>query len=45
MNYNGVGGPGTYSQIYSIYCSYAIMAAEFDAISDARIKTNVENLE
>ena len=44
MNYNGVGGVGTYSQNYSIYCSYAVVASEFDAISDERIKTNIENI-
>ena len=38
LNYNGVGGPVSYGQSYSICCSYAVMATEFDAISDARIK-------
>ena len=29
LNYAGVGGPGTYTQNYSIYCSYAICASSF----------------
>ena len=45
MNYNGVGGPGSYTNNYSIYCSYAVCASEFNAISDERIKTNINNLE
>ena len=32
-------------QNYSIYCSYAVCASEFNAISDQRIKTNIENLQ
>ena len=44
MYYGGVGGPGTYTNNYSIYCSNAICASEFDAISDQRIKTNIQNL-
>ena len=44
LNYSGLGGVGTYSQNYSIYCSYAVIASEFDAISDERIKMNMENL-
>ena len=36
---------GTYTQNYSIYCSYAILGSEFNAISDSRIKTNIENID
>ena len=32
-------------QVYPIYCSYAVCASEFNAISDERIKTNINNLE
>ena len=39
----GVGGPGTYSQNYAIYCSYAVCASEFNAISDEQIKTNIND--
>ena len=42
LNYSGIGGPGTYLQNYGIYCSYAVCASEFNAISDERIKTNIE---
>ena len=45
LNYSGVGGPGTYTQNYSIYCSYANCASEFNAISAFHIKTNRNNLE
>ena len=38
LNYSGIGGPGTYGQKYSIYCSYAVVASEFDAFSGERIK-------
>ena len=31
--------------IFSIYCSCAVCASEFNAISDQRIKTNIENLD
>ena len=44
LNYNGIGGPGGYTNNYSIYCSYAVCASEFNAISDERIKTNINNL-
>ena len=37
LTYNGVGGPGSYSQKYSMYCSYEVIASEFDAIRDAQI--------
>ena len=45
MNYSGIGGPGTYSQNYSIYASYVILGSEFNSISDSRIKTNIENID
>ena len=45
INYSGVGGPGTYSQNYSIYASFAILGSEFNAISDSRIKKYIENLD
>ena len=45
LNYNGLGGPGGYTNNYSIYCSYAVCASEFNAISDIRIKTNINNLD
>ena len=38
LNYSGVGGPGSYTMNYSIMCSYAVCASEFDAVSDQRIK-------
>ena len=34
LNYSGVGGPASYTQNYSIYCSYAMCTSEFNAISD-----------
>ena len=34
LNYNGIGGPGGYTNNYSIYCSYAVCASEFNAVSD-----------
>ena len=43
-NYNGVGGPCSYTNNYSFYCSYAVCASEFNAISAERIKTNTSNL-
>jgi len=45
FTYSSTGGPGTYTQNYSIYCSYAILGSEFNAISDSRIKTNIENID
>ena len=45
LNYNGIGGPGGYTNNYSIHCSYAVCSSEFNAISDERIKTNINNLE
>ena len=45
LNYSGVGGPGSYTMNYSIMCSYAVCATEFDAVSNQRIKTNIQNLE
>ena len=45
LNYNGVGGPGGYIHNYRVYCSYAICASEFNAISDKQIQTNINNLE
>ena len=45
LNYSGIGGPGSYTNNYSIYCSNGVCASEFNAISDAQIKTNIENLE
>ena len=44
LNYSGIGGPGTYTMNYSIMCSYAVCASEFDSVSDERIKTNIQNL-
>ena len=44
LNHGGIGGVGTYTNNYSIYCNNAICASEFDAISDQRIKTNIKNL-
>ena len=44
LNYSLVGGPGTYTQNYSIYCSYAICASEFNVISDEHIKKYIEKL-
>ena len=32
LNFGGVGGPGTYTQKYSIYLSYAVCSSEFNAI-------------
>ena len=45
FQYNGIGGPGGYTKNYSNYCPYAFCASEFNAISDERNKTNINNLE
>ena len=44
LNYGGIGRPGSYANNYSIYCSNAVCASEFNAISDQRIKSNIQNL-
>ena len=41
LNGGGTGGPGTFTQDYSIHASNAILASEFNAFSDIRIK-NIE---
>ena len=45
LNYAGIRGPGTYTQNYGIHFSCAVCTSEFNAISDEKIKTNIENLE
>ena len=32
LSYSGLGGPGTYTQNYGIYCLYAILGSEYNSM-------------